>query len=130
MIWRPVIEKDFGQERFLSQHPDEVFKDPKVPKKPVMIGITEDEMTYYVTGKNKEYTTFWHLITLKLFPDVLKQEAILEKIAENLNSFVADCFYLENYSKESKAIKHVYLPFDKIDHRSFTGLGNVNLIRF
>ena len=58
MIWRPVIEKDFGQERFLSQHPDEVFKDPKVPKKPVMIGITEDEMTYYVPGKNKEYTTF------------------------------------------------------------------------
>ena len=48
MTWRPVIEKDFGQERFLSKNPDEVFSDPKISPKAVMIGITEDEMTYMV----------------------------------------------------------------------------------
>lgn len=43
-----MIEKDFGQERFLSQKPDEVFSNPNISAKSVMIGITQDEMTYLV----------------------------------------------------------------------------------
>lgn len=44
-----MIEKDFGQERFFTKHPAEVFSDPKTaPKVQVMAGMTEEEMTYMV----------------------------------------------------------------------------------
>ncbi|CAG9806196.1 unnamed protein product [Chironomus riparius] len=106
MSWRPVIEKDFGQERFLSKSPDEVFSDPKISPKAVMIGITEDEMSYMV-------------------PTFLRDEKALKKLNEHTNSYLADCFFLGKYSNNSKTIRNVYLPFNDIDHRSFSGMANL-----
>ncbi|XP_070498722.1 carboxylic ester hydrolase-like [Chironomus tepperi] len=106
LIWRPVIEKDFGQERFFTKSPDEVFSNPKLSPKSVMIGITQDEMAYLV-------------------PFVLRDEKTLLQLKENTTSFLADCFHYEKYSKDSEAIRTVYLPFDDVDHRSFSGLANL-----
>ncbi|CAG9773587.1 unnamed protein product [Ceutorhynchus assimilis] len=44
LIWRVVIEKDFGQERFLTGHPITLIKNNKIlTKVPFMTGITKDE---------------------------------------------------------------------------------------
>nr|QIK02107.1 carboxylesterase 6 [Holotrichia parallela] len=42
-IWTPVIEPDFGQERFLIEHPIDSVKKGDFAKVPVMMGITTDE---------------------------------------------------------------------------------------
>lgn len=41
--WLPVIEDDFGQERYLTDEPNVLFHDGKFQKVNVMIGITADE---------------------------------------------------------------------------------------
>jgi carboxylesterase type B len=41
--WLPVIEPDFGQERFLTDEPAELFKRGEFSKVPVIIGRSENE---------------------------------------------------------------------------------------
>ncbi|KAJ6649255.1 Juvenile hormone esterase [Pseudolycoriella hygida] len=43
LIWYPVIEKDFGQERFLSENPTKLMRQGKFMRIPVIAGITEYE---------------------------------------------------------------------------------------
>ncbi|CAH1135617.1 unnamed protein product [Ceutorhynchus assimilis] len=44
LLWRSVIEKDFGQERFLTDHPITLIKNNKIlTKVPFMTGVTKDE---------------------------------------------------------------------------------------
>lgn len=43
MIWSPVIEDDFGQERFLTAHPVHCLLNDDFVKVPVMSGLTTDE---------------------------------------------------------------------------------------
>lgn len=43
LIWKPVIEPDFGQERFLTNDPTELFQAGKFMRIPIIAGITKDE---------------------------------------------------------------------------------------
>ncbi|XP_035786941.1 esterase FE4-like [Anopheles albimanus] len=43
LLWKPVIEPDFGQERFLDRNPTEAFQKGDFTKVPVIAGITRDE---------------------------------------------------------------------------------------
>ena len=43
MPWLPVIEPDFGQERFFTDDPNNLIKTGKFNRVPVIIGITADE---------------------------------------------------------------------------------------
>lgn len=43
MPWLPVVEHDFGQERFFADDPNNLFKSGKFNKVPVIVGITTDE---------------------------------------------------------------------------------------
>lgn len=43
MEWLPVIENDLGQERFLSEDPNILFRDSNFTKVPTIAGITEHE---------------------------------------------------------------------------------------
>jgi hypothetical protein len=48
----PVIEGDYGQERFLTRNPIEVFSNPiNITKVQLLTGITEHEMFYIVERK-------------------------------------------------------------------------------
>lgn len=46
LIWSPVIEEDFGQERFLLDDPVKLIKSGNFEKVPIMLGITQDEFGY------------------------------------------------------------------------------------
>lgn len=43
LLWKPVIESDFGQERFLIEDPVDSFKNGNFMKIPIISGITRDE---------------------------------------------------------------------------------------
>ncbi|KAK5641623.1 hypothetical protein RI129_010170 [Pyrocoelia pectoralis] len=50
LIWTPVIELDFGQERFLTEHPIRSVLNGNFQKVPIMAGITEEEFSYLALG--------------------------------------------------------------------------------
>ena len=52
LIWKPVIEKDFGQERFLHEHPISLIQKGEFHKVPFITGVTADEFAYKAFGKH------------------------------------------------------------------------------
>ena len=73
LVWTPVIEEDFGQERFLTVHPEILFKSGNFSKVPIMMGVTRDEFISPVKSKkkqtisisNRDEQTMWHIIKIK-----------------------------------------------------------------
>lgn len=51
LLWKPVIEPDFGQERFLAQDPTLSFQSGRFQRVPVLGGITKDEFVNPAIGK-------------------------------------------------------------------------------
>lgn len=48
--WWPVIEPDFGQERFLEDQPNKLLEEGNFTQVPTLIGITSDEYASVVPG--------------------------------------------------------------------------------
>lgn len=46
LIWLPVIETDFGQERFLTEDPTELYRSGRFARVPVLSGVTKYEFLY------------------------------------------------------------------------------------
>lgn len=51
MTWVPVIESDLGQERFLTDQPNDLFRSGNFSRVNVMTGITADEFISPAAGK-------------------------------------------------------------------------------
>lgn len=43
ILWKPVIEPDFGQERFLVDDPIKSYQNDDFMKVPIITGMTKDE---------------------------------------------------------------------------------------
>lgn len=50
-MWRPVIEPNFGQARYLEADPDTLLENGNFSRVPVLIGITADEGAESVPGE-------------------------------------------------------------------------------
>lgn len=46
ILWKPVIEPDFGQERFLTEDPTKLFKNGEFSQVPVLAGISRYELLH------------------------------------------------------------------------------------
>lgn len=46
-----MIEDDFGQERFLAEHPVLMVRDGRFEKVPLLTGVTSDEFSGRAVGK-------------------------------------------------------------------------------
>jgi hypothetical protein len=57
MPWVPVIEPDFGQERFLIEDPNVSFRNGNFSKVPVIIGITAGEFIEPVACKYRSHSS-------------------------------------------------------------------------
>ncbi|CAG4972424.1 unnamed protein product [Colias eurytheme] len=58
LLWSPVVEPDFGQERFLTMQPDVAIRERKLHAVPNIISQTQDEFfwfAYYVTTNETLY---------------------------------------------------------------------------
>lgn len=51
LLWKPVIEPDFGQERFLTEDPTISYLEGRYMKVPVIAGITKDEFVSFAKCK-------------------------------------------------------------------------------
>ncbi|XP_055620173.1 esterase FE4-like [Toxorhynchites rutilus septentrionalis] len=68
LLWQPVIEPDFGQERFLDRDPTEAFLKGDFMRVPVIAGITKDEFASSAI-------------------DFLTNETLRNELNQNFNSF-------------------------------------------
>ncbi len=55
LIWYPVIEKDFGQERFLTENPTKLMRQGRFMRVPVIAGITEHEFLGPAIGEETSF---------------------------------------------------------------------------
>lgn len=64
LLWAPVVEPDFGQERFLTDNPTRLFRKGQFARVPVIAGITELEFAYPAVCNNRlfAYRTLLGLI--------------------------------------------------------------------
>lgn len=63
IVWKPVVEHDFGQERFLTENPTKLFRQGRFYRVPVMTGVTEYEFLYPAIGKIGFYFDFSSSVT-------------------------------------------------------------------
>lgn len=107
VIWYPVVEPDFGQERFLTEDPTVLFASGNFSRVPIITGITKDEFVGAVTG-------------------VLDNPENLEKMNKEFDKFAPICFMYERDSPRSKEISKVlwenFIRAPQIDRSSFDGL--------
>lgn len=50
LLYMPVVEPDFGQERFLTDDPNILYRDGHFARVPVMAGVTKYEFLYPAIG--------------------------------------------------------------------------------
>ncbi|KAJ8708870.1 hypothetical protein PYW08_010252 [Mythimna loreyi] len=109
-LWGPVLEPDFGQERYLTVNPLDAIKQGKMHTVPLIISQTTDEF-------------FW-----KAFP-VLQNETLLKKMNDEWEKIAPISFMLpkENRSVAVKRLKEFYLKGKKLanDKESAKALGRL-----
>ncbi|XP_044758909.1 uncharacterized protein LOC123316758 [Coccinella septempunctata] len=101
LLYKPVIEKDFGQERFLTDHPIKLVQEGKFQNVPVMAGITAEE--------------FGHKSI-----DTLQNPDTLKKLNDEWEKYAPVFFLYERYTDRSKTIskglRSFYFADKKIDN--------------
>lgn len=110
MIWYPVIEGDFGQPRFLPDHPIKLIQSGQFTKVPLITGITADEFG------QRAFT-------------VLGKDSYLQELNNNFEKVAPIAFLYErdtdNSKTISKALKSFYLKDKPVDKSSLTGLAQL-----
>ncbi|XP_055371595.1 esterase E4-like [Condylostylus longicornis] len=107
--WNYEIEKNFGQEKFMINHPVILFKIGEFHKVPIIIGITKDEYKDqgYILSNNTE---------------------LLNDISENFNNIAPKLFGYGNSNQSdyiSNRFKQSYFNNEKINIESKTKLGDL-----
>lgn len=107
VIWYPVIEPDFGQERFLTEDPKVSFASGNFLRVPVMAGVTNEEFVGAVPG-------------------ILDNEENLKLFNEDFEKYAPICFMYERDTARSleisKALRDNFLNSTSITRESFDGL--------
>jgi carboxylesterase type B len=107
VIWYPVVEPDFGQERFLTNDPKVLFKIGNFSKVPVITGVTNDEFVGAVPG-------------------IIDNAENLKLMNEDFEKFAPICFMYERESEKSKEISRTlwenFISAPTITKSSFDGL--------
>nr|UUB32780.1 carboxylesterase COED1 [Dendroctonus rhizophagus] len=109
-IWVPVMEKDFGQPRFLTAHPITLIQNGEFHKVPFITGVTADEFAYKAFG-------------------IVDNTTLLKDINEKWEDKAPISFLYERKSDHSKAVsaalKKFYLEDKAVDKSSLGKLGEL-----
>ncbi|VEN63073.1 unnamed protein product [Callosobruchus maculatus] len=113
LIWYPVIEEDFGQQRFLTEHPIKSIINGKFQKVPLITGQTEFEFGY------RAY-------------DVLGNSTLLKGINSNFETIAPIAFTLGRSSGHvrqiSRDLRKFYFDNQAVSWSKFENLSNVLFI--
>ncbi|XP_045476840.1 esterase E4-like [Harmonia axyridis] len=101
LLWKPVVEPDFGQERFLTDHPIKLIQEGKFQNVPVLAGITAEEFGFKSI-------------------DLLQNPGHLQTLTSNWEKY-APIFFLYDRDTDrsktiSKGLKSFYFGDKKIDN--------------
>lgn len=111
LMWKPVVEPDFGQERFLTDNPTRLFRQGRFTRVPVMAGITELEFASPAIA-------------------ILNDPKHLAEMNDKFNEIAPICFQYERNTNRSHEItarlkKEFLNDTAKIDESSLPGLINL-----
>lgn len=111
--WYPVVEPDFGQERFLTDDPTKLFREGNFERVPIISGVTNDEFASRV-------------------PPILNSPEVTKMMNENFEELAPICFMYErdtSKSKEiSKGLRDNFINSTLLTNATFAGLNYVSLI--
>ncbi|KAH8312056.1 hypothetical protein KR044_009134 [Drosophila immigrans] len=118
--WIPVIEQDYGQERFLVEDPYKTALSGNFYKVPIISGITEFEFlssAFCESNLRNDYVTFTYLI---YFTDGLRNETFRSMLNSNWEYLAPILFLYERdtiHSNEaSAALRNEYLGSGSIEN--------------
>lgn len=108
LLWKPVIEPDFGQERFLDRDPTEAFLKGDFMKIPVIAGVTKDEFAGPAVG-------------------FLRNDTLRTDLDKNFNTLAPILFLYEGeaekYRNRSQLLREKFLGNEPLSlERSLLGL--------
>ncbi|XP_030763816.1 esterase E4-like [Sitophilus oryzae] len=110
LIWTPVMERDFGQPRFLTAHPITLIQNGEFHKVPFITGVTTDEFAY------------------KAF-NIVNNETLTKELNEKWEEKAPIAFLYERKTDQSKLVsktlKKVYLEDKPVDKTSISALGQL-----
>ncbi|XP_018565472.1 esterase E4-like [Anoplophora glabripennis] len=110
MIWSAVIEPDFGQPRFLTDHPIYLIQNDQFKRVPFMTGLTADEFGY------RAFT-------------VINNETLTKQINNEWEKTAPIAFLYERDTDTSKSIskelKTFYLQDEPVDRSQLTPLAQL-----
>ncbi|XP_059617683.1 juvenile hormone esterase [Phlebotomus argentipes] len=110
LLWKPVIEPDFGQERFLVEDPTISYLEGRYMKIPVIAGITKDEFVQFAHG-------------------ILTNDNLKYEFDARFNELAPIAFLYERNSERSKKISQTlrkyYVNFPLISESRIPQLGEL-----
>lgn len=115
LIFKPVIEPDFGQERFLTQSPEQAILSNNFANVPILTGIVSDEFSW--------------LAVIALAIDELRYE-----LNNNFKTVAPITFLYERETERSENISRIleetFLPTSLVFYESLQELQVVNNLNF
>ncbi|KAJ3652351.1 hypothetical protein Zmor_018325 [Zophobas morio] len=109
LIWLPVIEKDYGQKRFLTEHPIKSVVKHRFQDVPILSGIVKDEFADNAAV-------------------IINNPSLLKELDDNFDKWGPVIFMYErgtNRSKEiSRQVRKFYLGDGPLNNASLHGLEN------
>ncbi|KAL7039244.1 hypothetical protein ACKWTF_009843 [Chironomus riparius] len=110
--WIPVIEPDFGQDRFFLDDPNSLIRSGNFIRVPILTGITTDEFMSPVAT-------------------LLSNADSLQQLNDNFTQFAPICFAFsgtktKTVQETANTLKNYYLPFESINITAFNSLRLLN----
>lgn len=111
-----VIERDFGQDRFLVEDPTVLFQMGRFEQVPVMTGITKNELLFPGLREIKiPSISFISSLNSFLFPQgIIRTPAYAQQLDDNFNQLSPICFGYDSGTKQSRiaseVLREIFLP--------------------
>ncbi|RZC35343.1 COesterase domain containing protein, partial [Asbolus verrucosus] len=83
LIWSPVIEEDFGHERFLPEHPVKLIEEGSFAEIPIIMEVTKDEFAN------------------RAFP-IVANATLLNELSDHFETYAPVCFIYERDTDKFK----------------------------
>ncbi|XP_039966368.1 venom carboxylesterase-6 [Bactrocera tryoni] len=101
ILWKPVIEPDYGQERFLTEDPVRSYQNGNFMKIPIITGMTKDEFAGQAIS-------------------ILESPRLLKTLAHNFEQIAPICFLYSANSPRSQNIsmelKNAYFGRESLEY--------------
>lgn len=127
-LFLPVIERDFGQERFLTEDPINQFQLGRFEHVPLMAGIIKNELAFVVKREITSFTcnNFYYFIHFHSAAIIENPES-LQQLGDNFNELAPICFGYDSGTEQSRiaseVLRETFLPGPlRNDNGTFIGL--------